>query len=98
MHKIAIMVIIFNITIWRSLNDQICNVSPLGLGGYRVSTSGFELFIHATKSCLNAYFIYFIFYCFMSLPFSPPVLGAAVVCFCVSYEGPMVPRSCGQLR
>lgn len=29
----------------------------------------------------------------MSLPFNPPAVGAAVVCFCVSYEGPMVPRS-----
>lgn len=29
----------------------------------------------------------------MISPFSPPEVGAAVVCFCVSYEGPMFPRS-----
>lgn len=29
----------------------------------------------------------------MISPLSPPEVGAAVVCFCVSYEGPMVPRS-----
>lgn len=29
----------------------------------------------------------------MISPLSPPEVGAVVVCFCVSYEGPMVPRS-----
>lgn len=29
----------------------------------------------------------------MISPLSPPEVGAAVVCFCVSYEGPMFPRS-----
>lgn len=40
----------------------------------------------------------FDFLCFICLPFSPPVVGAAVVCFCVSYEGPMFPRSFRDVR
>lgn len=50
-------------------------------------------------SVLDLYFLQFLFVLgFISLPFSPPVVGAAVVCFCVSYEGPMFPRSYRDVR
>lgn len=32
------------------------------------------------------------------LPFKPPAAGVAVVCFCASYEGPMVPRSYSRVK
>lgn len=35
---------------------------------------------------------------FGSSPFRPPAVGVPVLCFCVSYDGPMVPRSCRKHR